>query len=345
MERKKNEDDSGSDSEGFNDEAMARLQAIIRSLEAEKNLLNKRLTDANSSNLDRMTADGYGLEAGKVIEKYFHMPDTGLVWSSQELTPALKQQYPDPRAQAFCSIYVTDFESDITSAQNIQEMLKPLREAQEEIAEMKHANDDLIEKVTELEAREVSMELEKTKLQEALEAEKQESQSLREKIQEHENTIEAQHKAIEEQKTDLQNLRDEHARHLEEAAQREKELQEKLEAALAEIERKNKLLEDSQAANKVLSDKYDRECQDRARLQNQHNILLDTRYIVDRKTVEVTKVERLSDIEMQLFRGIQEINKEKGRREYKPEPEEPLRSGAQVAHGLDANPDSQTGAS
>ena len=163
MEKKKNEDDSGDESD-INDEAMARLQAIIRSLEAEKNLLNKRLTDANYSNLDRMTADENGLVAGKVIERYFHMPDTGLVWSSQELTPALKQQYPDPRTQAFSSIYVTDFESDITSQQNMVEMLKPLREAQEEIAEMRQANDNLIEKVSELEGREVSLELEKTKL-------------------------------------------------------------------------------------------------------------------------------------------------------------------------------------
>lgn len=72
------------------------------------------------------------------------------------------------------------------------EMLKPLREAQEEIAEMRQANDNLIEKVSELEGREVSLELEKTKLQEDLEAEQQEAQSLREKIQEHENTIDAQ---------------------------------------------------------------------------------------------------------------------------------------------------------
>ena len=72
------------------------------------------------------------------------------------------------------------------------EMLKPLREAQEEVAEMRQANDNLIEKVSELEGREVSLELEKTKLQEDLEAEQQEVQSLREKIQEHENTIDAQ---------------------------------------------------------------------------------------------------------------------------------------------------------
>lgn len=72
------------------------------------------------------------------------------------------------------------------------EMLKPLREAQEEVAEMRQANDNLIEKVSELEGREVSLELEKTKLQEDLEAEQQEAQSLREKIQEHENTIDAQ---------------------------------------------------------------------------------------------------------------------------------------------------------
>ena len=61
-------------------------------------------------------------------------------------------------------------------------MLKPLREAQEEAAELRAANDDLIAKVDELEAREVSLELEKTKVQEDLEAEQQEAQSLREKI-------------------------------------------------------------------------------------------------------------------------------------------------------------------
>ena len=143
----------------------------------------------------------------------------------------------------------------------------------------------------------------------------------------------------------MQNLKYEHAKQLEEAAQREKDLQEKLEAALAELDRKNKLLEDSLAANKVLSAKYDKECQERARLQNQHNILLDTRYIVDRKTVEVTKVERLSDIEMQLFRGIQEINKEKGRREFKPEPEELASSTSPLANEIDPNLDTATGAS
>lgn len=61
-------------------------------------------------------------------------------------------------------------------------MLKPLREAQEEAAELRAANDDLIAKVDELEAREVSLELEKAKVQEDLEAEQQEAQSLREKI-------------------------------------------------------------------------------------------------------------------------------------------------------------------
>ena len=124
-------------------------------------------------------------------------------------------------------------------------MLKPLREAQEEAAELRAANDDLIGKVSELEEREVSLELEKAKVQEDLEAEQQEAQSLRDKISDHENTIEAQNKAYEELKTDMQNLKDEHAQQLEEAAQRERELQEKLEAALAELDRKNKLLEDS----------------------------------------------------------------------------------------------------
>ena len=67
---------------------MNRLEAIIRSLEAEKNLLNKRLMDANTNNLDKVGGE-VALAEGKVIERFFHMPDTGLVWSSQELTPAL----------------------------------------------------------------------------------------------------------------------------------------------------------------------------------------------------------------------------------------------------------------
>ena len=40
-------------------------------------------------------------------------------------------------------------------------MLRPLKELQEEVAELKAANDDLIEKVSESEEREVKLELEK----------------------------------------------------------------------------------------------------------------------------------------------------------------------------------------
>ena len=94
---------------------MARLTSIIRSLEAEKNLLGKRLNEANTQNLDGRAGGLGGDNEGKVIEKYFHMPDTGLVWSSQELTPALKTNYPDPAKQTFSSIYVTEFESDFAS--------------------------------------------------------------------------------------------------------------------------------------------------------------------------------------------------------------------------------------
>jgi len=43
-------------------------------------------------------------------------------------------------------------------------MLRPLKELQEEVAELKAANDDLIEKVSESEEREVKLELEKGKL-------------------------------------------------------------------------------------------------------------------------------------------------------------------------------------
>ena len=96
----------------------------------------------------------------------------------------------------------------------------------------------------------------------------------------------------------------EQERLLAEAAQREKDLKEKLEAALAEIERKNKSLKEAQEAIKELEDKFQKECQAKANITNQYNILLETRYIVDRTTVETVKEERLSDIEKQLFRGI-----------------------------------------
>jgi len=117
--------------------------------------------DANTQNLDGR-AGGMGDNEGKVIEKYFHMPDTGLVFSSQELTPAFKAIYPDPVKQTFSSIYVTQFESDFTSLENIRSNLRPLKEAQNEIDELKTANDELIEKVTELETSENKLELEKS---------------------------------------------------------------------------------------------------------------------------------------------------------------------------------------
>ena len=71
------------------EEALKRLEAIIRSLNAEKKLLGQRLTDANVNALEGRTGDMASGE-GKVIEKFFHMPNTGIVFSSQELTPALK---------------------------------------------------------------------------------------------------------------------------------------------------------------------------------------------------------------------------------------------------------------
>ena len=60
---------------------LRRLEAIIRSLEAEKNLLSKRLVDTNTTNLGGMYNEGGDIE-GKVIEKFFHIPGTGYVWST-----------------------------------------------------------------------------------------------------------------------------------------------------------------------------------------------------------------------------------------------------------------------
>ena len=57
---------------------------------------------------------------------------------------------------------MTEFESDITSLENIKSNLRPLKEAQNEIEELKATNDELIDKVTELETSENKLELEKS---------------------------------------------------------------------------------------------------------------------------------------------------------------------------------------
>ena len=59
---------------------------------------------------------------------------------------------------------MTEFESDISSLENIKMNLKPLKEAQNEIDELKVTNDELIGKVSDLETAENKLELEKAQL-------------------------------------------------------------------------------------------------------------------------------------------------------------------------------------
>ena len=85
---------------------------------------------------------------------------------------------------------MTEFESDIVSQRNIQDMLKPLKEAKEETEELKAENNDLIAKVTELEDQENKLILEKNEITQLLEIEQQECSNLKEKISENKSQIE-----------------------------------------------------------------------------------------------------------------------------------------------------------
>ena len=66
--------------------------------------------------------------------------------------------------------------------------------------------------------------------------------------------------------------------------------------------------------NQELTQKYEQETEKCDQLSNELLMLQAKRYIVERRDIENVSEARLSDIEMQLFRSIQEINIEKGRR-------------------------------
>ena len=80
---------------------------------------------------------------------------------------------------------------------------------------------------------------------------------------------------------------------------------------------KEQALSDQIIENKEVSQKLELEVEQKEILQNELLMLQARRYVIETRDVDNVSDQRLSDIEMQLFRSIQEINMEKGRRQIR----------------------------
>ena len=61
------------------------------------------------------------------MENYIHMKETGLIFSSSSLSQRLRQP-PSRRPVPFSKVYVCDFELDFVSRDDIDILVKPMRE-------------------------------------------------------------------------------------------------------------------------------------------------------------------------------------------------------------------------
>ena len=113
---------------GINQEALDRLQSIIRTLQNEKDSFAKRLARANRDRInkpDAMTMNDD--EEGQFKENYIYLKETGLVFSSSQLAQRLRQP-ASSRPVPFSKVYVCDFELDFISKDNIDVLIKPMSE-------------------------------------------------------------------------------------------------------------------------------------------------------------------------------------------------------------------------
>ena len=74
-------------------------------------------------------------------------------------------------------------------------------------------------------------------------------------------------------------------------------------------------LKDANAENEELNEKIEEERQSTESVRNELIMLQVNRYIVDEEQLAQSSDQRLGDIEMQLYRSIQQINMEKGKRQ------------------------------
>ena len=67
------------------------MMALIKTLQSEKDMLNSRLLLANTAMMNQAQAKSDEEESPELAqENYIHMRDTGLLWSSSDLSSKLK---------------------------------------------------------------------------------------------------------------------------------------------------------------------------------------------------------------------------------------------------------------
>ena len=110
---------------GMDQEALNRLQSIIRSLQNEKDSFAKRLARANRDRINKPEKLTMEDDDGSYKENYLYLKDTGLVWSSSVLAPRLRQPASN-KPIPFSKVYVCDFELDFISKDDIDVLIKPM---------------------------------------------------------------------------------------------------------------------------------------------------------------------------------------------------------------------------
>ena len=86
---------------------------MIRTLQSEKEIMNQRLLKANKvmmeQNQDQKNDREECLENRTIHERYVHVKDAGVLWSTAQFNKGLKLK-ENKDIKAYSTVYVCDFE-------------------------------------------------------------------------------------------------------------------------------------------------------------------------------------------------------------------------------------------
>ena len=122
---------------GISQEALERLQSIIKSLQTEKDSLASRLQKANLKRIVVKPSDDTQMVDSDSTqhENYIFLKETGLVFSSSVLSYRLRQP-PSTKPVPFSQVYVCDFELDFVSKDNTDTLITPIRDLKSKVREL-----------------------------------------------------------------------------------------------------------------------------------------------------------------------------------------------------------------
>jgi hypothetical protein len=136
---------------GVSQEVLERLQSIIRTLQNEKDSLEKRLAKAMREKFEKpskLLTDSM-IDEDSPRENFIYMKEAGVVFSSASLGSRLRQP-ASTRPVPFSKVYVCDFELDFISKDDTEVLLKPIQDLKSKNEELRADNytlADLLEKV------------------------------------------------------------------------------------------------------------------------------------------------------------------------------------------------------